>query len=70
MNVVLEAQHAMTSLQLGIWGMGALSPQADPGQSPGGGLGGEALEILQLASAKKMVKYTLMVHHLHKITIV
>ena len=40
MNVVMEAQHAMTSLQLGIWER--FQPPADPGQSPGGGPGREA----------------------------
>ena len=36
-----------------------LSPPADPGQSPGGGRGTkppEALEILRLTLAKKMLK--------------
>ena len=32
---MLEAQHALTSLQLGIWG--SLEPPADPRHTPGGG---------------------------------
>ena len=40
MNVVLEAEHAMTSLQLGIWG--CFESPADLGQSPDGGPGGKA----------------------------
>ena len=53
---LLEAQHAMTSLQLGICkGGGCFEPPADVGQSPGVGPGvkpPEAIEILQLKLAK------------------
>ena len=44
MNVVADAQHAMTnghcSLQLGVWG--CFNPPAGPGQSSAGGPGGGA----------------------------
>ena len=44
MNVLLEAQHAMTwYLPAAVdLGGGVLSPQTNPGQSHGGGRGGEA----------------------------
>ena len=54
MNVVLEAQHAMTSLRL--------EPPVDPGQSPGEGPGGGALRSSRNPKAYISQKYTLVVH--------
>ena len=71
MNVVLEAQHAMTSLQLWIWGEAFWAPQQIQGRAlveVERAKRLEALEILQLTLAKKCQKYTLVVH-LHWITI-
>ena len=60
MNVVLEAQHAMISLQLGIWG--GFELPADPGQSPDGGLGREVPISSRDPTAYISQKYTLVVH--------
>ena len=44
MSFNVHGHYAVTvrrfSIQLGVWGV--VSPQADPGQSPGAGAGGEA----------------------------
>ena len=60
MNVVLEAHHAMTSMQLGIWAL--FEPPADPGQSSGGGLGHKAPLSSRAPTPYISQKYTLVVH--------
>ena len=65
MNAVLEAQHAMTSLQLGI--RGRFESPTDPGQSPGAGPGRKD-PLRRYSTAYISQKYTLGVH-LHQITI-
>ena len=70
MNVVLQAQHAMISLQLWIWGR-FLAPQQIQGRALVGLEGvkpPKVLKILQLTLTKKCQKYTLVVH-LRRITI-
>ena len=71
MNAVLEAQHAMISLQLWIWREAFWASQQIQGRALVGVEGvksPEALGILELTLAKKCQKYTLVVH-LHQITI-